>query len=875
MKRLLHIFLILTVCIMSVLPVMPVAYAAEESDSALVSYLTGDMSFSAEGVTRAEFAAGLIRLAYDKAPAAAEASFGDVTLAHPYAPEIYTALSMGLVSKGDSFNPDGKVTYAQAMKMAVSMLGYGTMAEAKGGFPSGYLSYGQRAGLTLAGKGNDEVMLPADVMTLLAKTAEADMMAVSELGTYEQNAKSTILSNVRGIYKARGVITATAYSSLYNAKDVAKKGFVLGAETISGSVPSGLLGYNVVVYYEKDLEGNKEACVVVPQNNDVVTLLGRDCEPIKGYTLTDADGNEYDLDPAYNLIYNGKAYGKSDGSKFLKGADVKLTLIDAGEDSIYETVLVEEAAYMQVSRVENGIGGKALYDNETKNSLVSLFGNVSYEVYADDENGLTEIAFEDISIGDLVASYSSEDKKLVKLVLCSKSVTGAVSSLSRTEKTVTIGDVKYPVNDVLNSLWGNITLGAEQKYLMDESGRITAISSASTDAKYGWIVGAKNDAGSSISRNIILKIFTETGEMEIIGLAQRVLIDGVSTSIGDLSPDTFNRLADNMRLIRYKKSTGEEPKITMIDYATTSNPGSYVYMETSDNSNDALIRNRDFETLKFEGTTVGRYDAVDGRTVGYYHLSGTTKVFCIPEQTTRREDDKNYIIGTGGIRGGYEYSFAAYDMDVYAVPGAVVVLSTSLPTTVDDKTTFGIIESIETTVNEDLEEIPVIYMAVQNKIVRYYLDKEIVSVASTLSPGDCVRFNSFKQGYINAILKDYDFSDNEATIKNNIRGAAYGHLDVGWIYSINNQFINLMPEGKTTGLTSNDIVALNYATPPYGTVTYVYVKPATASKAAKVNIRFEPQQEVRDYVTSGQQADRAVVYGAYNNITNVVIYRFN
>jgi len=231
-------------------------------------------------------------------------------------------------------------------------------------------------------------------------------------------------------------------------------------------------------------------------------------------------------------------------------------------------------------------------------------------------------------------------------------------------------------------------------------------------------------------------------------------------------------------------------------------------------------------------------------------------------------------IGTDGIRGGYEYSFAAYDMDVYAVPGAVVALSGVLPTQVNYKPTFGIVESVEKTVNEDGEQVPIVYLAVQHAIVPYYLDKEIESVASTLSPGDCVRFNSFKQGYINAILKDYDFSDNEH-ILNSPRGAAYGHLDVGWIYSINNQYINLMPEGKTTGLTSNDIIALNYASQPYGFVTYVYVKPATGSKSTKVSIRFEPQQEVRDYVTSGQQADRAVVYGAYNNITNIVIYRFN
>lgn len=872
MKRLLNIFLILTVCIMSVLPVMPTAYAAESGNNELISYLTDDLAFSAEGATRAEFAAGLIRLAYEKVPGASAASFSDVTMSHPYAPEIYTALSMGLISPGEKFNPDEKITYAQAMKMAVSMLGYGTLAQSKGGYPAGYFSYGQKAGVSIKGKGSDDILTSDDAVLLLSKIAEADMLAVSELGDYKQAAKTTILSEVRGIFKVSGVITANTYSSLYSANGAVHKGFVLGSEHFLGSVPSGLLGYHVVVYYQENADGEKEACVVTPQGNEVVTLVGRDCEPIRGNTLTDVEGDDYEIDPAYNLIYNGKAYSKNDGSKYLNGADVKLTLVDAGEDGIYETILVEEAAYMQVSRIENGIGGKALYDNETKNSMISLFGDVEYEVYADGENGLYEISFDSISIGNLVASYSSEDKKLVKLILCNKSVVGAVSTLSKAAKTVTIGEEKYSVNDVLGSIWGSITLGVEQEYLLDEFGRITAVDTASSDAMYGWIVAAQT--GGGIDRTITLKIFTEEGKMEILDLAERVLIDGLSTPARNLSEATFNSLTDNMRLVRFKKNKAENPKITMIDYPTNSVPGSYVYMEETENSSDAMIRNRDFETLKFEGTTVGRYDATDGRTFGYYHLDGSTKMFCIPETASRRADDKNYIIGTSGIRGGYEYSFAAYDMNVYAVPGAVVALSGVLPNQVDDKTTFGVVESVERTVNEDGEQVPIVYLAVKNAIVPYYLDKEIVSVASTLSPGDCVRFNSFKQGYINAILKDYDFSDNEH-ILNVPRGAAYGHLDVGWIYSINNQYINLMPEGQTTGLTSNDIVALNYASQPYGFVTYVYVKPATGSKPAKVSIRFEPQQEVRDYVTSGQQADRAVVYGAYNNITNVVIYRFN
>ena len=107
-----------------------------------------------DDVTRAEMAQFIINANNMKkieyTVPADEELFTDVPAEHWAYNTIYLAKSLGIINgHGDgTFEPEGKVTYEQAVKMIVSLLGYTPEAEAKGGYPNGFIAVAAEIGLT-------------------------------------------------------------------------------------------------------------------------------------------------------------------------------------------------------------------------------------------------------------------------------------------------------------------------------------------------------------------------------------------------------------------------------------------------------------------------------------------------------------------------------------------------------------------------------------------------------------------------------------------------------------------------------------------------------------------------------------------------------
>lgn len=112
-----------------------------------------DGTFGPENkLTRAEFSKLIIDLYGDAEQKTAEQSagrdtiFDDVKADHWAAGYITAAASMGVINgMGDgTFAPEAHVTYAQAMKMLVCAAGYEQWSKDRGGWPDGYMLYGNQ-----------------------------------------------------------------------------------------------------------------------------------------------------------------------------------------------------------------------------------------------------------------------------------------------------------------------------------------------------------------------------------------------------------------------------------------------------------------------------------------------------------------------------------------------------------------------------------------------------------------------------------------------------------------------------------------------------------------------------------------------------------
>ena len=102
--------------------------------------ITDDEFKSEEYMTRAEFTALTVRaMGKDNMPAG-EVSYKDVSPEDTYYNEIAIADTLGIISKSDTFEPDKPITYEEAAKILVCMLGYEYPAGQKGGYALGYIS---------------------------------------------------------------------------------------------------------------------------------------------------------------------------------------------------------------------------------------------------------------------------------------------------------------------------------------------------------------------------------------------------------------------------------------------------------------------------------------------------------------------------------------------------------------------------------------------------------------------------------------------------------------------------------------------------------------------------------------------------------------
>ena len=95
-------------------------------------------------ITRAQFTGWLFKLSgYSlNEYKASEIPFRDVSIVTPYYNEICTMHALGVVNgtDPDMFSPDAHVTYAQACKLIIDVLGYRSYAEIKyGEYPEGYV----------------------------------------------------------------------------------------------------------------------------------------------------------------------------------------------------------------------------------------------------------------------------------------------------------------------------------------------------------------------------------------------------------------------------------------------------------------------------------------------------------------------------------------------------------------------------------------------------------------------------------------------------------------------------------------------------------------------------------------------------------------
>lgn len=347
-------------------------------------------------VTRAEITKMIVDALAERSSAEASTEstkFADVSADHWAKGYINQGVANGFIAgmSDTEFDPDANVTYVQAQKMLVSAIGYGTYAQAQGGWPTGYKTYAASLDITkgISGITDSTELTRAQVAQMIDNAMDAPLCVIASWKT-EWNGSKTPNLEVRDGKEGR------AYETLFTEKHDAYKVYGRVTET-SKSENSGLDADQVKFKVEK----------ADKFDDDKITTDNMQEEPMY---IGNSGADKYLLTYAQALIQ--------------KNDDDEYTILSIAPAAANKTVTLASEDYDSTKSAD---AASALYfypAGTTKGSVKYALDKEGFEVYV---NGVKDDNYSS-NIGNLKTYLASTDTASVTLQKKTKDGSTSTSS---------------------------------------------------------------------------------------------------------------------------------------------------------------------------------------------------------------------------------------------------------------------------------------------------------------------------------------------------------------------------------------------------------------------------------------------------------------
>ncbi len=589
-------------------------------------------------LTRAETAALVVRALGLYESGSGKQVFTDVTWEHWALDVVSTAAELGLVNgMGDgTFQPDAGITYAQAVKIAVSMLGYGVQAEALGGFPAGYLVQANQLEL-LKGVAREEIMTRGNMAILLYNTLDAvptDVISFGSGGTgrYEAVDGATLLSRYRQIYMVKGTLTATYGVTLEDPGRTLFRGeAAIGTDIyeVGSTAAEGYIGQRVKVYYTVE-DDTRSMLIILPDSKSRVTTI--DASLVSGTTtlasLVYENGNREERVniAGAKIVINGIVKPVPQIADLMP-ASGQLTLIGTAAGDV-ETVIVDKYDIYVVDLINTEDEEAILKTNANGKNILVLKDEKHAKVMLTDALGNTLTA-SDLAEWDVLSVAEAADGNVTRIIRTRESVTGVLTETS--DKEVVIEGKSYSVTADARA---KLSIGMEARFVLSHLGYIAGVDTAAIAMhNYGYLVAAAYSKG--IDAHAQLKVFTQDGQMVVFDTEDTVRINGTpykTNEMLDASP-VGNGGNAIMQLIRYE-TMAESATIFEIETADDFTANPFDTARLSSFSKSLFIPTNGQVGGKDIGFRAGSLRMFDGG----FLIRTNTKIFYIPEDRTKEEE---------------------------------------------------------------------------------------------------------------------------------------------------------------------------------------------------------------------------------------------
>ncbi len=703
---------------------------------------------AAEPVSRAYFVKLALMLSND-APTVLVSEgdvFFDVTKGSEYEAYIETAYRIGYISGGANgyFNPNDTVTYAQAVKILMNILGYTPVAEAKGGFPTGYITEAGSIGLL------DDISIPEDgllcqsqVMLLLRNAADADMMQVGAIGDpmdYYVTRGETILTQKHKIKTLEALIEANEYTDLLAQDSGLDRGTILAGGKILTSGDSGaadLLGYVSKLYYDESFSNTAPTVLYAKAGEDNAVWSCNNPKDLEvsgtdiSYHTDETTTKKLKVSSGATYILNGKmaVYDIND----LPHVYGSVTFISNDGDNIIDVVIVNDYATYIVSGVS--VASKMI--NTKDGSRIELDEeNEDYKFsvsYADGEEAVFKDIKEDTVI--LMAQTIGDGLHKKELIISNDVLIGVLSEIG--SDYVTVDGASYSID---SSCIDRVKAGATYKYLLDAKGKIAYVY-VENDVVYGYVYGAAKETG--LNGRVVCRIFTENNRWVELGFKDKFKFNGTVIKAEDvLNAENLGATFDVQRqMVRYNVNADAE--IIMMETAKT------VLIDSA--NEDAAIESDTFR-ISYKPTGSVSYRSNPKSFDGNVFVDAAAKIFVVPDNFNR--DDFRVITRSDLVSDKAYSNIVVYDIDRYL--NAKVISVGNVTKAISSSSKFMVVKSKGMMQDNEGDAVPSIrgwWNGTELAFPVKINDELTAEDVNSLAHGDVIQFTYDENGEIDKIQK--------------------------------------------------------------------------------------------------------------------------
>ena len=560
MKKILSIILTLTV-FLSVFTVVGAADEAVAEVPVSEQYISNTEMLKALGigdftakvptdkVTRGEFAQIIAGLLNGGDMQVQNLPFLDVDKQSEYYNAVCTVYAYGIMNgvSGTEFNPQGYITYEQAVKCMVEVLGYGDIAFT---YPEGYINMALRIKILKNLGTNSDNFTWEKVLQLVINTFDVSLMSISSVGNdsveYRPDDKATVLGVYHNIFKSKGKVTDNGITTITGQPVYSEDYMVIN--NIAGFITDDSLreyiGQTVEFYYQTETDGTRILYIFPNENStDVLEIKADDLAiDLPSFTKTNVpyyvNGKKVDakVNQYAEMIYNGKSF-PTFLAKDMKIKAGTIKLIDNDFDSVYDLIIVDEYKDFIVTAVDT----KDMFISDENGNIYS-YNPEKVHAYLYNAN-LEKADIAEFVNGYIVSLSESKDGKYRKFVVSGKTATGVVDGFEEDEDgnvIISIEGAPYEYAPTfLENVAGNVRdefipkMGNNVKVYLNYEGTIASIDLAARDFLYAYCLAIAPKTGG-MSNTVQLRVVTEKGDDIALNAAKEVEINGAKSKPADL-----------------------------------------------------------------------------------------------------------------------------------------------------------------------------------------------------------------------------------------------------------------------------------------------------------------------------------------------------